>query len=338
MLYKFNKENKTLNPLEFCDYSELNGNEKDLENLLAENLGDLYVESGQLMSIFQERRWQEEPDLCALDSMGNLVIFELKRGIVPGDTTIQVMRYSQIYKQYTYDDLNRIYLNYSNSPLELKEAHADAFQLETPLREEQFNLKQKMVIVGFSSDTKLIDNVEYWKNAGVDIDFLPYRFYRIADDYYFDFFAKPYDYHPNPKDVKGIMFDTNRYHDENAVWDMFKNSKISAYGKAGRFVERFNEGDYVLYYYTGRGIIGAGKIKSNNIYTNKANDEMYKNVELLTPVISSESESCIIPPREIKRLLNKKNFWWQSTVKTPYLSAEESNILVNALQEMYKKR
>ena len=76
MLYKFNKENKTLNPLEFCDYSELNGNEKDLENLLAENLGDLYVESGQLMSIFQERRWQEEPDLCALDSMGNLVIFE----------------------------------------------------------------------------------------------------------------------------------------------------------------------------------------------------------------------------------------------------------------------
>ena len=44
---------------------------------MAENLSDLYIEDGQLMRIFQERARQEEPDLCALDKNGNLVLFEL---------------------------------------------------------------------------------------------------------------------------------------------------------------------------------------------------------------------------------------------------------------------
>ena len=72
MLYK--AENNSLKAMSYYDYSDLEGKEKDLENLLAENLGEIYIEDGQLMPIFQERQWQEEPDLCALDKNGNLVI------------------------------------------------------------------------------------------------------------------------------------------------------------------------------------------------------------------------------------------------------------------------
>lgn len=79
---------------------------------MAENLGDLYIEDGQLMRIFQERARQEEPDLCALDKNGNLVLFELKRGEVQGDTTIQVMRYAQSWGQKAYYDLNEAYAKY----------------------------------------------------------------------------------------------------------------------------------------------------------------------------------------------------------------------------------
>lgn len=54
MVYKY--ENKGLVPLPFYDYADLKGKEKDLENLLAENLGELYTEDGQLMPVFQERQ------------------------------------------------------------------------------------------------------------------------------------------------------------------------------------------------------------------------------------------------------------------------------------------
>ena len=71
MLYRLSKEDNTIELMPYADFESLAKKEKDLENLLAENLGDLYIEDGQLMRIFQERARQEEPDLCALDKNGN---------------------------------------------------------------------------------------------------------------------------------------------------------------------------------------------------------------------------------------------------------------------------
>jgi hypothetical protein len=66
MLYEIDK-NKTLQPLEFYSVGDLNKNEKDLENLLVKNLEILFTDNNQLMPIFQERQYQEEPDLYAID-------------------------------------------------------------------------------------------------------------------------------------------------------------------------------------------------------------------------------------------------------------------------------
>lgn len=336
MLYKY--ENNTLEKLGYYSYSDFKGKEKDLENLLAENLNDLYMEDAQLMPIFQERQRQEEPDLLAVDKNGNLVVFELKRGEVKGDTTIQVMRYTQNYGQKSYFELNKIYKKYNLTGLELKNAHKEAFGLDKALNESEFNKKQKMVIVGNSLDISLINAVEYWKNKKLDIDFLPYRFYKINDEIYFEFFSKPYDYHLNVLDKKGIMFDTCRSYDENAVKDMFKDKKISAYNSASKFIKSFNKGDYVFYYHKGWGIIGAGIIKSSQpkeILTN-GEIELYHTVELLTPVIANENEIKYISPSEICELLDK-NFYWASTTKRPYLSEKESKMLVDELIKRYNK-
>ena len=336
MLYKY--ENNTLEKLGYYSYSDFKGKEKDLENLLAENLNDLYMEDAQLMPIFQERQRQEEPDLLALDKNGNLVVFELKRDEVQGDTTIQVMRYTQNYGQKSYFELNKIYKKYNLTGLELKNAHKEAFGLDKALDESEFNKKQKMVIVGNSLDISLINAVEYWKNKKLDIDFLPYRFYKINDEIYFEFFAKPYDYHLNVLDKKGIMFDTCRSYDENAVKDMFKDKKISAYNSASKFIKSFNKGDYVFYYHKGWGIIGAGIIKSSQpkeISSNKGR-ELYHTVELLTPVIANENEIKYISASEICELLGK-NFYWASTTKKPYLTEKESKKLVDELIERYNK-
>lgn len=336
MLYKY--ENNTLEKLRYYSYSYFKGKEKDLENLLAENLNDLYMEDAQLMPIFQERQRQEEPDLLAVDKNGNLVVFELKRGEVKGDTTIQVMRYTQNYGQKSYFELNKIYKKYNLTGLELKNAHKEAFGLDKALDESEFNKKQKMVIVGNSLDISLINAVEYWKNKKLDIDFLPYRFYKINKEIYFEFFAKPYDYHLNVLDKKGIIFDTCRSYYENAVWDMFKDKKISAYNSASKFIKSFNKGDYVFYYHKGWGIIGAGIIKSSQpkeISSNKGR-ELYHTVELLTPVIANENEIKYILPSEICELLGK-NFYWASTTKKPYLTEKESKMLVDELIERYNK-
>lgn len=336
MLYKY--ENNTLEKLGYYSYSYFKGKEKDLENLLAENLNDLYMEDAQLMPIFQERQRQEEPDLLAVDKNGNLVVFELKRGEVKGDTTIQVMRYTQNYGQKSYFELNKIYKKYNLTGLELKNAHKEAFGLDKALDESEFNKKQKMVIVGNSLDISLINAVEYWKNKKLDIDFLPYRFYKINKEIYFEFFAKPYDYHLNVLDKKGIIFDTCRSYYENAVWDMFKDKKISAYNSASKFIKSFNKGDYVFYYHKGWGVIGAGIIKSSQPKEILSNEEieLYHSVELLTPVITNENEIKYISASEICELLGK-NFYWASTTKKPYLTEKESKKLVDELIERYNK-
>lgn len=343
MLYKY--ENNTLEKLGYYSYSDFKGKEKDLENLLAENLNDLYMEDAQLMPIFQERQRQEEPDLLALDKNGNLVVFELKRDEVQGDTTIQVMRYTQNYGQKSYLDLNKIYQKYKsksndgdNILLGLKDAHKEAFGLDKALDESEFNKKQKMVIVGNSLDISLINAVEYWKSKKIDIDFLPYRFYKINDEIYFEFFAKPYDYHLNVFDKKGIMFDTCSTHIKDAVWKMFCNKKISAYNSASKFIKSFNKGDYVFYYHKGWGIIGAGIIKSSQPKEILSNEEieLYHTVELLTPVITNEDEIKYVSPSEICELLGK-NFYWASTTKKPYLTEKESKILVDELIKRYNK-
>lgn len=332
MLFKHTKD--ALEPVEFYDISKFEGKEKDLENLLANNLSDLYAEGGQLMPIFQERQWQEEPDLCALDKNGNLIIFELKRGYVPGDTTIQVMRYVQSYGQKKYAELNELYRQYKKSKNELKIVHQDTFGLDEPLKEEEFNLKQKLVIIGGYADYSLIRAVDYWKEKGIDIDFIPYRFYKISEEIYFEFFAKPYDYHLNPSERKGVIFNTNKSYDENSVWEMFHDSKVSAYGNASRFVNCFHKNDFVFYYHNGYGIIGAGTIKDTRPKEIVDNDESYRQVDLITPQIKSECEIRCISPSELRILLGR-SFYYASTVITQNLSIDESKKIVDELLKKY---
>ncbi len=331
----FKHTNNSLEPIEFYDISKFEGKEKDLENLLANNLSDLYAEGGQLMPIFQERQWQEEPDLCALDKNGNLIIFELKRGYIPGDTTIQVMRYAQSYGQMRYAELNELFQVYTKSKNELKTIHAETFGLDEPLKEELFNDKQKLVIIGGYADYSLIRAVDYWKDKGIDIDFIPYRFYRIAGEIYFEFFAKPYDYHINPRERKGVIFNTNRSYSENSVWDMFKGCKVSAYGNAARCVNCFNKNDYVFFYHNGYGIIGAGIIKDVRAKEIIDNDELFRQVDLITPQINREEDIRYISPSELRNLL-ERSFYFASTIITQNLSIDESEKIVKELNERYK--
>ena len=173
MLYKFHKEQVEKVP--FHNIKKVSGNEKDLENLLANHLQDFFS-NPVLMPIFQERKWQEEPDLMALDENGTLYIFELKVGFVSDKTVLQIIRYAQKFGVESYAKLDHFYQQWcktTGSPYtDLKIAHKDAFQLDSALPESQFNCRQKLILVGNTADSKLAQAVQYWQEKGLEIGFM----------------------------------------------------------------------------------------------------------------------------------------------------------------------
>ena len=106
MLYRLRKSGKKYDSIDPLPFSGL-PKEKELEDLLAQNLWDVLFEGSPLMPIFQERSWQPEADIYALDEHGDLVIFELKRAHADGGAVHQALRYCEKAGRYSYEDLEK---------------------------------------------------------------------------------------------------------------------------------------------------------------------------------------------------------------------------------------
>ncbi len=336
MLYKVKKEENQftkIEPIGFKDFASFGKSEKDLENLISNNLLTTLFEDGSLMPIFQERQWQAEADIYALNSNGDLIIFELKRSSAGEGALHQVLRYAQTAGRWTYSKLEEKYKTYEKTDKSLKLAHQEAFDLEEPLLEREFNQNQHLLVVGSAADDSLIEAVNYWKNNGVKIDFLPYRLYEIGDEVYFEFFSKPYDRHINPLNNKGVLFDTNKTYNKNAIWDMFEKDYVAAYGDVKHVIYHIKKGDIVFLSHKGHGIVGACKVKGN---VDKKDDYTWlRKVEFLTKKPEKDKPLKAMPFWKVREILNK-NFYWAKTIKVPYLSKEEAELLLEKLKEHLK--
>lgn len=116
--------------------------------------------------------------------------------------------------------------------------------------------------------------------------------------------------------IKGIIFDTNKSYHSESQNDMIKSNKVSAWGNAQKYVERFNKNDYVLYYEKGHGIFAIGQIDTGKLI--KTSNESYKKVKMIV----APKTKIYISAQEIKSILNR-GFYFASTIKTPYLSENE---------------
>lgn len=339
MLYKLKLRDEAasrIEPLPFFDLSGVGKREKDLENLLADHILDVLFEDAPLMPIFQERAWQSEADLYALNENGDLIIFELKLNMAGGGAVQQVLHYTQDAGQWTFRQLAEKYAAYIQSDgdaeVNLRQAHCEAFQLERELQINQFNQRQHMVIIGSAADDELVKAVDYWIRQGLSISFVPYRLYRIADDLYFEFFSMPYDQHRNPDQTKGVLFDTNRSYSETNVWDMIEKKRVAAYGDVSYFAEYLNPGDIVFYSHKGYGLIGAGEVIGPT--KEDGPHEKYHDVRFLTAVPNREGGIQKAMPFSDVSAITGKSFFWARTLKVPYLSRDEANDLLEALNEV----
>jgi hypothetical protein len=283
---------------------------------MATHFLDVLFEGATLMPVFQERSLQAEADLYALDQAGNLIIFELKRGSAGADAMLQAIRYSQDAGQWTFNTLEQKYRTYcGDANASIAAAHKEAFGLERELLPSEFNRRQRLIIVGNAVDDPLINAVEYWKQQGLSVDFLPYRIYSIGGEHYFEFFALPYDRHQNPSTAKAVLFDTNRSYDEEAVWEMMEKNRVAAYGDIQWVVDSLNPKDIVFYCHKWVGVVAAAEITGPA--RNDGPDERYRTVKFLTPVPTKAAGITRYMPFGQVSAVTGKSFFWARTIKVP---------------------
>jgi hypothetical protein len=334
MLYLLNDEFDQLQPVPFTDFSQLGKLEIDLEDLLARHIEQLFEDS-PLLPFFRQRPLQPECDIYALNEIGDIVLFELKRASVGSDALDQLFRYMQESGRWSYAEIARRYEVYGGKD-ELRAAHQAAFNLPEELPDDHFNRNQRLVLVGSAADTALIQAIDFWKRKGLPVEFIPYRVYDVGGRKYFEFFSKPHDVHVNPAGFKGVLFDTcRRYIDDAAIY-MIQRQRVSAFGDRKTAVKVFKQGDYVFYSHSGLGLIAAGKIRSREVKADKygEHDELYMDVELLTNAPSDIGAlTPAMPFRQVKQTLGR-GFWWAKVAKVPYLDREESERLLDELTEV----
>lgn len=194
MLYKLKQaENKTtfvrLNATSMADEGLL---ESQMEQWLADNPTAVLPEAeGRVLVISQETPFKNVTDILAIDSQGNLLIIEVKRGQSPRDVIAQALEYASDVADWDYERLNKTAIQYFarrnlgfKSLLEAFSAEFDVAQED--LSESQFNQQQRDFVVGESIDEKLQRTARWLLRHGVSISCVSYTLF--SDDQSGEFF------------------------------------------------------------------------------------------------------------------------------------------------------
>jgi hypothetical protein len=316
MIYEISKEDKDyLQQVKSICLSDIEWLEKDLENLISNNIF-LFILENQLMVISQEKSFQEQADILALDKDGTLFIFELKRWESTKENLLQVLRYGQIFGQYSYQKLEDLLRKYmKDASINLASKHYDYFkekeQIENPLNNNEFNRNQHFVVITNGIDFGTLNAVRYWKEKGLKIDCLPFRVYQLHDKFFLDFDSF------NPQNEVIIteysdvyVVNTNWTWSDKNYKEMLEQEKAAAYGSRRHGIKKIKKGDEVFLYHSGVGIIAYGKASSS---PNEVNEEIYVKVPFKWKVNPIEKPQSAISAWEINQEL-KAGYSFRQTV------------------------
>ena len=139
MLLNINTKNRYAEKCRTERLQSFGFDEQALQRILFKSLDRLFPDD-ELILLMQSRKWQEEPDLMAVDKEGNLFIFELKAWESQSQNLLQVLRYGQIYGGMQYPELDNWFKKATDQTQSLKVAHKARFGVE--LSEGDFNRKQ----------------------------------------------------------------------------------------------------------------------------------------------------------------------------------------------------
>jgi hypothetical protein len=270
MLYYLNpKAPRELRPLRSSQLAAHGWQEKDLENLVADNI-DHFVAGNQLFVIAQSVVMREMPDIMALDRDGGLHLFELKRWRSNEENLLQVLRYGQKFGRSEYGDLDGMFARYQrkngrDTAIPLREAHAQYFEREAPLAPEQFNHEQHFVVMTDGLDRATREAIGYWGRKQLDIRTLLYRIYETD---HHELLLEIDAYSPVAGDdveasvAEGLaVVNTNATYMPDAWKDMITAGKASAYYRRKTSIDDIVKGSPIALYHTGLGFVAVGKTR-----------------------------------------------------------------------------
>lgn len=233
-------------------------NERELQDILFRSL-DRLLPDDELLLIMQSRCWQEEPDLMALDRDGHLYIFELKVWESQSENILQALRYGQIFGNYGYADLQRLFEKFEGPNKSLKVLHTAKFDTELP--EENYNRKQIFVVMTNGLDAKTREAIQYWRKSRLDVRLWVYRVYD-GNNTEMLLEVSPFAVNDNPySDIAEgyYILNTNYRNSASDHDDMLAHKKAAAYFAPWKYkIERLSKGDVVFMYQSGLGIIAVG--------------------------------------------------------------------------------
>lgn len=297
MLFKLENSKQDYSKVKRVTLADIGWKEIDLQNLLSKHIQDL-ISTNELMTIFNERPRQEEPDILALDKDGDLYIFELKRWSSNQENLLQVLRYGQLLGNSSYDELNELYNKYiNNGYLELSQVHQEYFKLFKPI--EEFNKQQHFLVVTNGLDQGTIEAIIYWKKVGLNIDAIIYWVFEINNEYFIEFNMyspiEGYLEYENNTYLLNTNFSNNQSHTD----EMLQEEKAAAYYPGNREkIQKLQKGDLVFLYKSGAGIIAygtaSGKLRKR-VCDGHADYEFYMKLEdfkkLKNPLSASDMKS-----------------------------------------------
>jgi len=166
--------------LEEIKPSTLNREER-IEKWIAQDVSVLEPDNSGLLVIGKQVRtdFGKEIDLLCMDSVGDLVIVELKRDRTPREVTAQALDYASWVKDLGIDKVEEIAEGYLKSGKHLKQAFEDTF-FETKFP-DVINHDHSIKIVASEVDDSTERIVRYLSDRGININSVRFQMFRSAN-------------------------------------------------------------------------------------------------------------------------------------------------------------
>jgi len=151
--------------------------ESDLE-LILENNPENFFDDGKILIIGRQvlTNLGSWIDLLGLDSFGNTVVIELKRGKSPRETVAQLIEYASFVDNLDYEQLNGIFQNYIGEESSLDIYHQEHFNSKN-IENVSFNKASKLVIVAQDISQAIKQTALYLRKKGIDIYCMEFKYF-----------------------------------------------------------------------------------------------------------------------------------------------------------------
>ncbi len=240
--------------------------EKTIEDWIASQ-PELLFPKERVLVIGQSIAGQSMADVLALDSVGNLVVVEVKRDWSDRSTVGQLLEYAAAYKDAAYETFNQLAQRYGKWPGGELIQRFREFAERLDFAVEELGKNQRVFIVAPDSDFGLKNIVAWLQRYHVPIEFIPFRL--LADQNnqlrMIDIAgasAEVEQEEPTDSWAGHWIFNTNETHASGAYQRMFERGVIAIYGyeNGGANLEGATIGQKVFAYVNGQGLRALGEI------------------------------------------------------------------------------